>query len=166
MDPQNNSMPYPNTPGMAQTPQYNPTFQPQPFPPQQFAQLAKGISAVAEVYGPDGVDRYAVAAGNTVLLIQWMTQSSGRFWLKSKDLYGRPMPLLWFDFNQNTDPSMMNPQQPIQGAPMLQNSQPAQQVPQMQNQNDFVNKKDFEDLRSMVADLHSALAGPSTPVNG
>lgn len=165
MDPQNNNIPYPNNPGMTPTPQYNPTFQPQPFPPQQFVQQPKGISAIAEVYGPDGVDRFAVAAGNTVLLIQWLSQSSGKFWLKSKDLYGRPMPLVEFTFNQNVDPSMMQPQQ-MNSIPMSQNSQPVQQIPQTQNQNDFVNKRDFEDLRSMVADLHSALAGPSTPANG
>lgn len=158
MDPQNN-VGYPNNFGMPQ-PQYTPGPTAQQMVPQQFVQQPRGISAIAEVYGPDGVDRYPVAAGNTVLLIQWMSQTSGKFWLKSKDPYGRPIPVVEFAFNQNLDPSMMSPQQ-TNGSQMNQNSQMAQQTSLPQNQNDFVNKKDFDELRGMVAELHAALAGPS-----
>lgn len=160
MDPQNNTG-YPNNFGMQPQPQYNPGPQMQPMMPQQFVQQPKGISAIAEVYGPDGVDRYPVAAGNTVLLIQWMSQTSGKFWLKSKDPYGRPIPVVEFSFNQNLDPSMTQPQQPMNGMPSQHNVNPTQQPSPVQNQNDFVNKKDFDELRGMVAELHAALAGPS-----
>lgn len=159
MDPQNN-VGYPNNFGMPQ-PQYNPGTPAPQMMPQQFVQQPRGISAIAEVYGPDGVDRYPVAAGNTVLLIQWMSQTSGKFWLKSKDPYGRPIPVVEFTFNQNLDPSMMQPQQQMNVMQNGQNSQQVQQTTSPQNQNDFVNKKDFDELRGMVAELHAALAGPS-----
>lgn len=162
MDPQNN-VGYPNNFGMPQT-QYNPGPPSQQMIPQQFVPMPKGISAIAEVYGPDGVDRYPVAAGNTVLLIQWMSQTSGKFWLKSKDPYGRPIPVVEFLFNQNLDPSMLQSQQ-MNGSQIGQNPQPVQQTTSPQNQNDFVNKKDFDELRGMVAELHAALAGPSNSNN-
>lgn len=118
--------------------------------PQTYPAPSAGISHVAEVYSRESVNDYPVTPGSTVLLIQFLTQNSGKFWLKTKDQYCRPIPPIEFDF------SLTNNYQQSQPQPQ-QNQQVYQQPVQPQtNQNEFVTKSDFDELKNMVSELRDA----------
>ena len=99
--------------------------QQQMYPVQQ-----KGITSVAVIAnGEAGANDYPVAAGNTAVLIDF---NVGKFWLKTTDVYGRPLPLEDYSFYKNA----------VSQTP----------VPE-QNQNEYVRKEDFDNLTTMFAKL-------------
>jgi len=78
-------------------------------PPQQFfqqfqqqPQQQNNSVAVVTVQGEAGARIYPVAAGNTVLLIDF---DSKKFWLKSTDLNGMPSRFAAFSFTEEIKPA-------------------------------------------------------------
>lgn len=78
-------------------------------PPQQFFQQFQqqppqqnNSVAVVTVQGEAGARIYPVAAGNTVLLIDF---DSKKFWLKSTDLNGMPSRFAAFNFTEEIKPA-------------------------------------------------------------
>lgn len=104
----------------------------------------KGITTITTASSREAAENYPVAAGQTACIMNFRTPTSGFFWLKTTDIYGRGLPLLEFEFVQKVD-----------GA---QTPAPGQQMPET-NQNDFVPRKDFEEMRTMIADLYKELKG-------
>lgn len=91
----------------------------------------KGITSVAVISnGEAGANDYPVAAGNTAVLIDF---GVGKFWLKTTDVYGRPLPLEDYSFFRNV------------------NQQVTQSIEQ--NQNEYVKREDFESLTALVKNL-------------
>lgn len=113
--------------------------QPPIYPVQQ-----KGITTVAIISGGyQSAESYPVAAGNTAVLMDF---NLGKFWLKTTDIYGRPLPMEEYQFFKPT--SMQQPTQ-----------EPAQQ-----NQNDYVKKEDFNAVVQMVSELYKELKGDTNNV--
>lgn len=78
-------------------------------PPQQFfqqfqqpPQQQNNSVSVVTVQGEAGARIYPVAAGNTVLLIDF---DSKKFWLKSTDLNGMPSRFAAFNFTEEIKPA-------------------------------------------------------------
>lgn len=78
-------------------------------PPQQFfqqfqqqPQQQNNSVSVVTVQGEAGARIYPVAAGNTVLLIDF---DSKKFWLKSTDLNGMPSRFAAFNFTEEIKPT-------------------------------------------------------------
>lgn len=109
---------------------------------QQLPVQQKGITTVALIAGDELVDSYPVAAGNTAVLMNFNTM---RFWLKTTDIYGRPLPPEGYQFTPlvNTQNQSINLGQPISE----------------QNQNDYVRKEDFNVVAQMVSELYRELKG-------
>ena len=82
-----------------------------------------GLMAVM-VGSLEAVENYPVAAGNTVLLMDF---SSKKFWLKSTDASGFPQPLRSFEFDEKI-------QNGVEKA-------------------DYVTRKEFDELKQMLEDL-------------
>ena len=80
--------------------QFNQQFQPPATPPvtQQIAQ--QGNNGLIWVQGEAGAKSYIVAPGNTAML---MDSEGERFYLKSADASGMPMPLRIFDYKERTE---------------------------------------------------------------
>ena len=80
--------------------QFNQQFQPQtaPTPTQPMAQ--QGNNGLIWVQGEAGAKSYLVAPGNTVML---MDSEGERFYLKSADASGMPMPLRIFEYKERTE---------------------------------------------------------------
>lgn len=127
-------------------PAYNPNqfnayanFQQQQMPTQQFApvqnmsagygQAPSGLS-IAQVSSEEQVNSYPVAAGNTVLLIDFAHQT---FYLKSTNMNGVPMPVQVADWK-------------------YRQTQPAQTI---QNGPDSVSRQEFDELKGMLAQVLS-----------
>lgn len=127
----------------------NPTFAAnyQQFPVQQ-----KGITTVAVISGEENVASYPVAAGNTAVLMDFTNM---RFWLKTTDVYGRPLPVESYQFAPVANVQTQQSQQV--------NNMQAQTVP-IQNQNDYVKKEDFNLVAQMVTELYKELKGDMTNV--
>lgn len=119
--------------------QPNINYQPYPYPVQQ-----KGITTVAIISGGyQSAESYPVAAGNTAVLIDF---NIGKFWLKTTDIYGRPLPMEEYQFFKPT--TMQRPsQESIQ-----------------QNQNEYVKKEDFNAVVQMVSELYKELKGDADNV--
>ena len=113
--------------------------QPSIYPVQQ-----KGITTVAIISGGyQSAESYPVAAGNTAVLMDF---NLGKFWLKTTDIYGRPLPMEEYSFFKPT-----GVQQPVQEA-------------SPQNQNDYVKKEDFNVVAAMVSELYRELKGDGNNV--
>lgn len=110
---------------------------------QQFPVQQKGITTVAVISSDDLVDTYPVAAGNTAVLMNFNTM---RFWLKTTDIYGRPLSPEGYQFAQ-----LANVQNPANNANAAQLTE--------QNQNDYVKKEDFNVVVQMVTELYKELKG-------
>lgn len=126
----------------------NPNYNNQPYQNANFGMnygmypvQQKGITTVAVLSGDDAVQSYPVAAGNTAVLMDFTNM---KFWLKTTDIYGRPLPPEAYQF-----------------AP-IQNTQPPQPSPT--NQNDYVKKEDFNVVVQMVSELYKELKGEPTNV--
>ena len=79
---------------------FNQQFHPQttPAPTQPMAQ--QGNNGLIWVQGEAGAKSYIVAPGNTVML---MDSEGERFYLKSADVSGMPMPLRIFEYKERTE---------------------------------------------------------------
>lgn len=114
-------------------------YQPQQMPAQQFTpmqnvassfvQAPSGLS-IAQVNSEEQVNSYPVAAGNTVLLIDFAHQT---FYLKSTNMNGVPMPVQTADWKYR------------QTAP----------VQTIQNEPNSVTRQEFDELKGMLAQVLS-----------
>lgn len=120
---------------------------------QQFPVQQKGITTVAVISGEENVASYPVAAGNTAVLMDFTNM---KFWLKTTDVYGRPLPVEGYQFS-----SLSNIQNQV--APIPQQAQQIQTIPE-QNQNDYVKKEDFNLVAQMVTELYKELKGDANNV--
>lgn len=84
---------------------------------------------VVMVSGESGANNYPVAAGNTVLLMDFEEK---KFWLKSTDVNGFPQPLRSFSFTETS--------QKIQNGTEKEETQ-------------YVTKKEFDEMKKLLEDL-------------
>lgn len=77
--------------------QYNPQYQQPVTPPTTQPMSQQGNSGLIWVQGEAGAKSFLVAPGNTVML---MDSEGERFYLKSADASGMPMPLRIFDYKE------------------------------------------------------------------
>ena len=77
--------------------QYNQQFQPPATPPATQPMTQQANNGLIWVQGEAGAKSYIVAPGNTVML---MDSEGERFYLKSADASGMPMPLRIFDYKE------------------------------------------------------------------
>ena len=80
--------------------QFNQQFQPPTTPTTNQPMAQQGNSGLIWVQGEAGAKSYIVAPGNTVML---MDSEGERFYLKSADASGMPMPLRIFDYKERTN---------------------------------------------------------------
>ena len=80
--------------------QFNQQFQPPVAPPTTQPIAQQGNNGLIWVQGEAGAKFYLVAPGNTVML---MDSEGERFYLKSADASGMPMPLRIFDYKERTN---------------------------------------------------------------
>lgn len=115
-------------------PAYPQTNQQMMQPHQNFSQQF-GLS-IAQIDNPSQVDNYAVAAGNTVLLIDFTHKV---FYLKSTNVNGVPMPVQIADWDYRP--------------------QPQQTISVSQNQNDAntVSRQEFDELKALLTQTLSAI---------
>ena len=114
--------------------QFNQQFQ-QPTPPATTQPMAQqGNSGLIWVQGEAGAKSFLVAPGNTVML---MDSEGERFYLKSADASGMPMPLRIFEYKERTEASS-----PAFSAPVA-----AQNV----NLDNFVTREEFEKRMASMA---------------
>lgn len=96
-------------------------------PPQQFfqqfqqPQQQNNSVSVVTVQGEAGARIYPVAAGNTVLLIDF---DSKKFWLKSTDLNGMPSRFATFNFTE--------------------------EIKQADNTDNFISRNEFNELKQSI----------------
>lgn len=95
------------------------------MPVQQ--QASNGSFMTVIVNGEAGANTYPVAAGNTVLLIDFNTR---QFWLKTTDPNSVPQPLRSFKFEEVV-----------------------QATPTQQDAGNYVTKAEFAELKKMLEDL-------------
>ena len=79
--------------------QYFSQMQAAPTPPVQIQQPQQNQSGLIWVQGETGAKSYLVAPNTTVMLMDSETQ---RFYLKSSDASGMPLPLRVFEYNETT----------------------------------------------------------------
>lgn len=84
------------------------------------------------VSGEDEVKNYPVAAGTTVMLLDF---NGSKFWLKTTDTNGLPQPVRTFEFSEST--------------------------PKAEIQNDSVSREEFNALSNKIDKLLSELGGVS-----
>ena len=117
---------------------------PQTAVPLPQSQQTPGSIMTIFVSSEDEVKNYPVAAGNTVLLMDF---DSNQFWLKSTAQNGSPMPMRYFSFVENT---------------------PKVETPDANNQ--FVTKKELDDLKAYLGNqfqgIKSQLNSIRKPENG
>lgn len=80
--------------------QFNQQFQPPTAPPTTQPMAQQGNNGLIWVQGEAGAKSYLVAPGNTVML---MDSEGERFYLKSADASGMPMPLRIFEYKERTE---------------------------------------------------------------
>lgn len=80
--------------------QFNQQFQPPTTQPAAQAIAQQGNNGLIWVQGEAGAKSYIVAPGNTVML---MDSEVERFYLKSADASGMPMPLRTFEYKERTE---------------------------------------------------------------
>ena len=114
--------------------QFNQQFQPPTTPPTTQPMTQQGNSGLIWVQGEAGAKSFLVAPGNTVML---MDSEGERFYLKSADASGMPMPLRIFEYKERTEASS-----PAFSAPVA-----AQNV----NLDNFVTREEFEQRMASIA---------------
>lgn len=114
--------------------QYNQQFQPPATPPATQPMTQQANNGLIWVQGEAGAKSYIVAPGNTVML---MDSEGERFYLKSADASGMPMPLRIFEYKERTE----TPSQAF-SAPVT-----AQNV----NFDNFVTREEFEQRMASMA---------------
>lgn len=108
-------------------PQYS--QQQQPMPPAQ--QNGNGL---IWVQGETGAKSFIVAPGQTVML---MDSEGERFYLKTADASGMPMPLRVFEYKERTDASVQANNAPVSGF--------------QQSNGEFVTREEFERRMAEIA---------------
>ena len=78
-----------------------------PQPQYQPYQQANNNVIVVTVQGESGASMYPVAAGNTVLLIDFNLK---KFWIKATDINGMPAKFAAFDFTEAVKPQAIETQ--------------------------------------------------------
>ena len=80
-----------------------------PQPVQQYNQYQQNNNnvIVVTVQGESGASMYPVAAGNTVLLIDFNLK---KFWIKATDINGMPAKFAAFDFTEAVKPQTVDTQ--------------------------------------------------------
>lgn len=111
------------------------TSQPIPSQPMQVQQPNNGL---IWVQGESGAKSYLVAPNATVML---MDSEGERFYLKSADASGMPLPLRIFDYKERTTAA----QQSFGG------SVAAESV----NFDNFVTREEFDELKASIASQHT-----------
>ena len=107
-------------------------------PPQQYQQQyqpyqqANNSVIVVPVQGESGASMYPVAAGNTVLLMDFNLK---RFWIKATDINGLPSRFAAFDFSEVVKPPVQN------------------------GTTDFVSRSEFEELKQAIEKLNDLIGG-------
>lgn len=100
-------------------------------PPQQYQQPSNNVIVVT-VQGEQGASMYPVAAGSTVLLIDFNLK---RFWLKATDINGLPARFAAFDFTEVVKPAMQG------------------------DTGDFVSRSEFDELKKSIDNLVALVGG-------
>lgn len=114
-----------------QQPQQQPITQPaQPVPTYTPQPTSNGITWVQ---GEAGAKSYMVPANNSILL---MDSEDSRFYIKTSDMSGMPMPLRVFEYKELTQGNQS--QQTIQTA-----------------STDYITRKEFDELRAIVSSIKS-----------
>ena len=80
--------------------QFKQQFQPPTAPPATQPMSQNGNNGLIWVQGEAGAKSYLVSPGNTVML---MDSEGERFYLKSADASGMPMPLRIFEYKERTE---------------------------------------------------------------
>lgn len=101
-------LPYQNQ-YVSQLAQYNPPVQ---VPQQNVAPVQQNNNGIIWIQGENAAKSYLVAPNATVLL---MDSESQRFYLKSSDASGMPLPLRVFEYTETTQ----NAQKPVSDAPAV-----------------------------------------------
>ena len=116
------------------TGQFNQQFQPPTAPPATQPMAQQGNNGLIWVQGEAGAKSYIVAPGNTVML---MDSEGERFYLKSADASGMPMPLRIFEYKERTE------------TPSQASSAPV--TTQSVNLDNFVTREEFEQRMASMA---------------
>ena len=106
----------------------------QPPMPSQPMQVQQPNNGLIWVQGESGAKSYLVAPNATVML---MDSEGERFYLKSADASGMPLPLRIFDYKERTTAA----QQAFGGSVAMETV----------NLDNFVTRKEFEELRASIA---------------
>ena len=114
--------------------QFNQQFQPPTTPPANQPMAQQGNNGLIWVQGEAGAKSYIVAPGNTVML---MDSEGERFYLKSADASGMPMPLRIFEYKERTEAPSQAFSAPVS----------AQNV----NFDNFVTREEFEQRMASMA---------------
>ena len=114
--------------------QFNQQFQPPVTPPTTQPMAQQGNNGLIWVQGEAGAKSYLVAPGNTVML---MDSEGERFYLKSADASGMPMPLRVFEYKERTE----TPSKATSATVTAQNV----------NLDNFVTREEFEQRMASVA---------------
>lgn len=118
--------------------QFNQQFQPPTTQPAAQPIAQHGNNGLIWVQGEAGAKSYIVAPGNTVML---MDSEGERFYLKSADASGMPMPLRIFEYKERAE----TPSQAFSSPVTAQNV----------NFDNFVTREEFEQrMSSMVSQGH------------
>ena len=114
--------------------QFNQQFQQPVAPPTTQPMAQQGNNGLIWVQGEAGAKSYIVAPGNTVML---MDSEGERFYLKSADASGMPMPLRTFEYKERTE----TPSQ----------ASSAHVTTQSVNLDNFVTREEFEQRMASMA---------------
>ena len=114
--------------------QFNQQFQPPTTPTATQPMAQQGNNGLIWVQGEAGAKSYIVAPGNTVML---MDSEGERFYLKSADASGMPMPLRIFEYKERTEP----PSKALSAPVTTQNV----------NFDNFVTREEFEQRMASMA---------------
>lgn len=107
--------------------------------PQQAQQNCSGLIWVS---GENAAKAFLVAPNTSVLL---MDAESNRFFIKTSDASGMPLPLRIFEYTEKTQ----NAQQQVQNVAT-------------QQRDDFITRKEFDDLKAEIDALRKENANEST----
>ena len=114
--------------------QFNQQFQPPVTQPPTQPMAQQGNNGLIWVQGEAGAKSYLVAPGNTVML---MDSEGERFYLKSADARGMPMPLRIFEYKELAE----TPSQALNATVTAQNV----------NFDNFVTREEFEQRMASIA---------------
>ena len=114
--------------------QFNQQYQQQTAPPTTQPIAQQGNNGLIWVQGEAGAKSFIVAPGNTVML---MDSEGERFYLKSADASGMPMPLRIFDYKERIN------------APTSDFKVPTSDFPELDGK--YITREEFEQRMASVA---------------